>query len=91
MSLYVIIFEIKKGAKTSFIPLFDEIKKKSWWHYMSNSYIVKSNETANELFNRLKPHLNKEIILLVFELGKDRQGWLTEQAWEWIRENKTQN
>ena len=88
MKPYIISYDIKETAKGKFQPLFDEIKKsKKWWHYISNTWLILTNETASEINERLKPHLDSNINLIIFELGSDRQGWLSPKAWKWIKAN----
>ena len=88
MKPYIISYEIKETAKDDFQPLFKEIKKaKKWWHYLSNTWIILSDESASEINSRLKPYLNNNINLIIFELGSDRQGWLSAKAWTWIKTN----
>jgi hypothetical protein len=88
MKAYIITYEIKETATSSYEKLFEEIKKsKKWWHYLTNTWIVLSEDNATAINNRFLPHLDKNINLLIFELGNDRQGWLTKKAWEWINTN----
>lgn len=88
MKPYIITYEIKPTATSNYEKLFEEIKKhKKWWHYLENSWIVMSGDSANQIFSKFETHLDENINLLVIELGKDRQGWLTEKAWTWIKNN----
>lgn len=88
MKAYIITYDIKETANSSYDLLFEEIKKTGkWWHYLSNTWIVISQNDAKTINNKLLPYLDNDINLLVFELGKDRQGWLTKKAWTWINAN----
>ena len=88
MKPYIITYEISDKTGKSYEPLFEEIKKsKKWWHYISNTWLIMTEENSNAIFARLKPYVDKDINLLIIEVGKDRQGWLSQKAWEWIKKN----
>ena len=77
-----------KGSPDKYSALFDEIKKfSSWWHYITNSWIVITSDSAKEIFAKLKPHVDEDINILVIQVGTDRQGWLPKKAWDWIKKN----
>ena len=88
MKPYIITYEIKDKTGKSYEPLFEEIKRfPKWWHYISNTWLIMSEENANAIFKRLEPCIDKDINILIIEVGKDRQGWLSQKAWEWIKKN----
>lgn len=84
---YIISYHIKSDP-TNYLPLFEHIKNNySWWHYLDNTWIIISKDTAKVIYDKLSPFLDADINILIFELGKDRQGWLPKKAWNWIKEN----
>lgn len=84
---YIITYDLK-NPKKDYSSLFQEIKKCThWWHYIEHSWIVGGDESAQSIFERLKAHIDEDVNLLIIEVGKDRQGWLPEKAWAWIRKN----
>lgn len=88
MKPYIITYEISDKTGKSYDLLFEEIKKsKKWWHYIANTWLIMTDENANAIFERLKPYVDNDINLLVIEVGKDRQGWLSQKAWDWIKKN----
>jgi hypothetical protein len=88
MKPYIITYEINDKTGKSYQGLFDEIKKSiKWWHYIANSWIILTDEKANDVFKRIEPHIDSDVNLLVIELGSDRQGWLSDKAWDWIKKN----
>ena len=83
--VYLVTYD-HEGPSSKYAKLFDELKKsKHWWHYIDSTWLVVSTEGANEIYERLQPYLDDDINLLVIEVGRDRQGWLSEKAWNWIR------
>ena len=88
MKAYIVTYEISEISLNDYKSLYDEIKaSKHWWHHIANSWIIKTDESALEINDRLKPHLDDDINLIVFELGKERAGWLPKKSWEWITRN----
>lgn len=84
---YIITYDIK-GDTTNYLPLFEHIKNNyRWWHYLDNAWIVLSDENAKSIYDKLNVFLDADINILIFELGKDRQGWLPKKAWKWIKKN----
>jgi len=86
--IYLITYTISKNR--DYTPLYDAIKNSgTWWHYIDSSWIVKSDDTANTIFQRLKPLIDqKDDYLLVIKVDpSSRQGWLPRKAWDWFRNN----
>ena len=68
--------------------LFKEIMEcPHWLHHIGSVWLVKTNESADELYRRLEKYLDDNILLLIVEMGRDRQGWLPEMTWKWIQEH----
>lgn len=84
MKKYLITYDLKKPGK-NYSGLYAAIQTYPWWHYLSSTWIVKSSLTANELVNVLLPHIDGNDRLLVVKIDpSDSQGWLSQDAWEWI-------
>ncbi|MCU7925660.1 MAG: hypothetical protein KZQ97_04365 [Candidatus Thiodiazotropha sp. (ex Dulcina madagascariensis)] len=68
--------------------MFDKLKKfKGWWHYLKNSWLIRTSKDANQIMEYLQSELDDDINLLIVEVGPDYQGWLSEKAWKWIDRN----
>ena len=68
--------------------LEEELKKyKKWWHYLERTWIIISEETVEEIWDKIEDKINKKNNLLIIEVKKDSQGWLPQKAWDWINEN----
>lgn len=66
--------------------LSDEIKNSDgWWHYLTSTWLVATNESADELARRLLQHLDANDSLLVIGVTDESEGWLPNKAWDWIR------
>jgi len=88
MTLYIISYDLKKPNK-DYSGLYEDIKKfDTWWHYLESTWIIKTKDTSDQIFDKLKPHIDKNDNLLIIETGKEHQGWLPKKAWEWINHNQ---
>lgn len=86
MKVYMVTYDYKDKSKYN--GLYDELKKfGKWWHYIDSSWLIVSDLDSNTIYARLKPYLDNDINLLIIEVGADRQGWLPEKAWAWIKTN----
>ena len=80
------------GPSEKYADLFHELKEsRRWWHYIDAVWLLNTDESADEIFERLEPYLDDDISLFITEIGNDHQGWLTDRAWKWIRKHVTRN
>jgi len=61
----------------------------AWWHYLESTYILKveygiTAHNIGEYIQKIAP--NKRFFVCELNLG-DHNGWLPQEAWEWIRDN----
>ena len=97
MKIYLIAYELRHPG-TNAGEVYGAIKALSggWWHHLPAVWLVYgSGLNAVGIFDRLKGVLHLEAQegqpydkLLITEIGKERQGWLEKQAWEWIAEGE---
>lgn len=86
MSVYIVTYQLRK--KKNYVGLFEQLEASpAWWHYLDSTWLVATQEDANQLCDRLAPHLDKEDSILVIQAGTEMQGWLPEDAWKWIMRN----
>lgn len=86
MNVYIVSYELR--TKKNHIGLFEQLKASpSWWHYLDSTWLVATHENANQLCDRLRPHLDQEDSILIIQAGTDMQGWLPKDAWKWINQN----
>lgn len=88
--LYLITYAINKDRdNTAFYNAIQNLGE--WWHYIDNTWIIRSNETANQLYQRLSSfsgiNINRLLIIKIDENNK--QGWLPREAWDWINQNSS--
>jgi hypothetical protein len=71
-------------------PLWRRLKEfGTWWHHLDSTWLVRTEMTAVELRNELKPLLDASDELLVIDIsGKSWAGTgLTDRAYTWLRNN----
>ena len=88
--IYLIAVSATDGFNSSrfhkFIKeLYDKDQIRGWWHYISGpTYLVKSELSANQLFDLIKVH-TKDYSFIVIQVNPDEsQGWLPPKAWKWV-------
>lgn len=90
MSLLLVTYDLKTPGR-DYTALFNAIQSSSsvWWHYLNNTWLVKTTLDANTLGKHLLQFITTNDRLLVIAVSGIGQGWLPNEAWEWIRKNST--
>ena len=84
--VYVISYDLKQPGQ-DYKSVFEEIKQSTnWWHYLDSTWLVYTAENAQTIFNRISKHVDRNDRILIIRVTPDYQGWLTEEAWQWIRQ-----
>lgn len=84
--VYLITYDLNKSDK-DYEGVYQAIKDAStyWCHYWDSSWLIKSNlETADAVFDKIKPHLDNNDRCFVVEVKNNKQGWLTKEQWDTI-------
>lgn len=86
--IYLITYD-KNVLLKDYTPLRNAIKQSSiaWWHHMNNTWLITTNLNAHQIYNNLYEHISPQDRLLIIQIkrGADYQGWLNQEAWEWIK------
>ena len=87
--IYLITYD--KNLFKSYQPLQQAIMSISeeWWHHLQNTWLIKTELNANQIFDRLKRTVSVNDRLLIIQIAPnvDYQGYLPQDAWDWIAEN----
>lgn len=87
MKAYMITYDLKVPGR-NYESLYQGIKASGkWWHYLESSWIIVSNESSQQVWNRLAASIDQSDRLLIIEVRRDSYGWLPKDAWEWIQQN----
>jgi hypothetical protein len=86
--ILVVTYDLKQPSG-SYTNLFEVLKSKdSWWHYLSSTWLVATDETPSTLQDELVSHIFKGDRILIVALRAEYSGWLPPKAWEWIKAHK---
>ena len=90
MRAFSINYDLKAPGR-DYAGLFNAIREiGKWWHYLDSTWIVISNEEPQQIWDRLGPHVDKNDNMLIVEIRDNAQGWLPNDAWNWIHTNVPQ-
>lgn len=91
MPVYCISYDLNKTGQ-NYEELYEELKKSpGFWHYLDSTWLISTTETADQLSNRIRLHLDDNDNLLVIKVVRDYAGWLSKKAWDWIDKHVTDN
>lgn len=84
--ILLITYDLKKPGK-DYITLHNTIKTApNWWHHLESTWIIQTNESVDIWNGRLTKVIDQNDRLLIVDITRQsRQGWLTKDAWDWIR------
>jgi hypothetical protein len=85
--ILVVTYDLKSSTATQ-ETFFGVLKNAGpWWHYLSKTWLVKSDRSPKELYDLLKPHITEADRVLIVEYGARSWGTLPKAAWDWIKTN----
>ena len=85
--VYCISYDLNKSGK-DYKGLIEELKRSnSWWHYLKSTWLIYTNESASAIWDRISSHVDSDDYALIIQVGKDHQGWLPKDAWDWINKH----
>lgn len=87
---YIISYDIKSTNNRDYMPLYQAIKDinfdNPWQHFAESSWLIRTNLTAQEIFDKLFTVLGEDNLIFISELNIDNlAGWLGKPTWEWIK------
>ena len=86
----LITYDLKQPDR-NYEALYESIKQcgGTWWHYLDSIWLVKTDFTPSQCYDRIRPNIDDNDLLFIVEIsGQKRQGWLPKDAWVWIKENE---
>jgi hypothetical protein len=85
---FAVNYDLKAKESPDYAGLFEALKASpNWWHYLESTWLIITEETATQVWNRISNHVHKDDRVLIIEVRDRSQGWLPEQAWDWIDQN----
>lgn len=88
--VYMITYDLNSPGQ-NYEDVIQAIKDAStgvWCTFWKSSYLIKSNlTTADKVFEKIQPHLDKNDRVLVIEVKNNKQGWLSNDEWDYIKKS----
>ena len=86
MKFYAICYDLKSPGK-DYGQLHEAIKVlgNAWWHYLDSTWLIRTNMSASQIRDRLRPMIDANDNLLVIEVTGEFSGWLPQKAGDWLR------
>lgn len=87
MRAFLVSYDLKVPGR-DYSGLYGAIRLSGrWWHYLDSTWIIVTTESAQQISQRLKPHIDNNDYILIIEVVNNIGGWLPKDAWEWINKN----
>lgn len=87
--LYLVSYTLNPSRKNP--NLENELQTTgTWWHHLDYTWIIVSQETVEQLYNRLVQHLVESDHIFIVEIPTYARyfGYLPKDAWEWLQNNR---
>jgi hypothetical protein len=88
MKSYLIGYDLRKPGQ-DYKDLIEAIKKLgTWWHCLDSTWIIKSNLSAEQIRDKLTPHIDANDKLLVVKLFREA-AWIgfDKNCSDWLQNN----
>ncbi len=67
-------------------PFYDAIKSAgTWWHHIENVWLIDTNVSPREWFEKLESYLSPQDNLVVMTLAQGYWGRIPKEAHEWLK------
>ena len=84
---YIVTYDLKQPIE-KYVPFFEELRRSyKWSHFIENTWIVLRHDTLVETGHKLRPLIFQSDHLLIMPAKGPADGWLPQEAWQWIQEN----
>lgn len=87
--MYLINYRLHKPGK-DYEGLYEAIKLVSGihWHNTTSSWLLESNLSAHQIYDRISPYIDSNDELVVFKLQGDPYGQLRPDDWTWMNKRR---
>lgn len=85
MKKYLISYDLNKADK-NYDGLIDAIKSYNYIKVLRSAWAIKTNSSAESIYNSLKPYIDDNDYLYIVEINTyNEQGWLRKDIWDWLQ------
>lgn len=83
--VYNVSYDLNKKGK-DYQGLYNELKsKQEWYHLLDSTWLLCTSESAAQLWERLRSHIDNDDYIFIAEITNNYEGWLPNSAWQWIK------
>lgn len=87
MTAFCISYDLNSPGK-NYNSLYTAIKALGdYRHDLDSTWLVNTSLSANQVYEKLKPSIDKNDRLLIIEIRDYRSGYMPKDTWQWIDEN----
>lgn len=88
MKTYIIGYDLNRPGQ-DYTDLITAIKTyRSWWHHLDSTWIIKTDETAEQVRDKLSAHIdNTDELLVVGSSGEGAWTGFNEKGSTWLKDN----
>ena len=82
--IYNISYDLNKTGK-DYQGLYKELKNTyEWNHPLDSTWLLFTAESPNQIWDRVRSHIDKDDNILIAEITTNYSGWLPKDVWTWI-------
>ncbi len=87
LNSYMVSYDLIK--RKDYPELWGVLRSYNYWHCLGSTWIIKTNETAAQLFNKLRAHIDDDDRLIVNRLWRESNWTLSfsDECQNWLRNN----
>jgi CRISPR-associated endonuclease Cas2 len=83
MAMLLVTYDLNKPGK-DYNDVLKTIKSYSWARLSESSYAIKTEQTPQQVFDKLKPYLDQNDNLYIINLKKPYAGYGPKEVNEWL-------
>ena len=84
----LLVTYVLKQPFANYSGLFETLQTATkWWHYLDSTWLIATNETPKEWYNKFSRFIHKNDLILIIEVKRNYWGLLPHEAWSWLDEN----
>jgi hypothetical protein len=89
MRVYSVNYDLKTPGR-DYTGLYEELKRSPLWrHDLESTWLIATNETAAQIWERIKGHIDGNDRVLIVQAGPDYFGWMAPDLWTWLKQKFT--
>ena len=89
--IYMVTYNLQPWLLRDATAIHRELQRlPNWSHWINNTWLISTDEVADVLYERIRGNFlaTDRLLIAPFDPGKGYAGWLSQEAWDWIEENK---